>query len=131
LTTVFNDNKKQVKDSYNPFYAFDFLMLLEADEPDNNNGGDKKPEDNKEDKKPDTKERYTKACSLIQTLLGFNEEKKFIDEYTKWKENVINLAKDFGDKINADEKEPVKILSQIGIAISQNGNEQKENPQNP
>ena len=130
LTTVFNDNKKQVKDSYNPFYAFDFLMLLEADEPDNNNGGDKKPEDNKEDKKPDTKERYTKACSLIQTLLGFNEEKKFIDEYTKWKENVINLAKEFGDKINADEKEPVKILSQIGIVISQNGNEQKENPQN-
>ena len=44
------------------------------------------------------------------------------------KNDILELAKEFGDKLKIEDKEPVKILNQMGKLLKQNNEEKPENP---
>jgi hypothetical protein len=127
LTKVWNakafltDEYKKME-SFNPFSTFDLLILLEADE----EGTDNK-EEKPEEKKNEIGEKVKAAAGKIKELLGIAEDKQFITDYTKWKNDVLELAKEFGDKLKIEDKEPVKILNQMGKLLKQNNEEKPEN----
>jgi hypothetical protein len=126
LTTVSNE----LNDSYNPFYDYDFIMLLEADE-------------NEQGKNTEgLGDRVKKGCEAINTLFATNKESEFITKYKDWKNNVINLVKDFGDKIqNKDNlKDPIQMLTAMCVTLKkekeggeqpkqENGNKPQETKQ--
>ena len=128
LTKVWNakafltDEYKKME-SFNPFSTFDLLMLLEADEEGTDNNNEEKPEE----KKKELGEKVKAAAEKIKELLGIAEDKQFITDYTKWKNAVLELAKEFGDKLKIEDKEPVKILNQMGKLLKQNNEEKPEN----
>ena len=89
LTKVWNakafltDEYKKME-SFNPFSTFDLLMLLEADE----EGTDNK-EEKPEEKKNELGEKVKAAAGKIKELLGIAEDKQFITDYTKWKNDLL------------------------------------------
>ena len=65
LTTVSNE----LNDSYNPFYDYDLIILLEADE-------------NEQGKNTEgLEDRVKKGCEAINTLFATNKESEFISKY--------------------------------------------------
>lgn len=128
LTTVYNDNKNKQEgkeekptqnNSYNPFYNYDFIVLLEADENEQNN-----------DKLNDTFNKLKTGCDNIKKMLSIQKENDFITQYTEWKKSAIELFNKFGDKIeNKDQlKDPVQMLTamlQVVNKAKENGGEEQ------
>ena len=118
-------NPPKQNNSYNPFYEYDFIMLLEAE--DKPKGDDKKDGDaangtvknngeSAEDKKKNIEEmteKLTKITEYIRSFLALDDENKFITEYKEFKNNNIDLVKKFGDKIENKEnlKDPVQMIT--------------------
>ena len=113
----YSDWVTKPKESYDPFIDYSLLFLLEDDETNN--------KDNKaEEVKKKVKEAYNQLNDII--------EADSLEPYKKWKAGIIELFKQFGDKIeNKDElKDPVQMLSaMIDYIESNKPKEKKENPQ--
>ena len=109
---------KPLTDSYNPFYEYDFIMLLED-------------EQNKEKKQEEIANKVKNGCEAIKKMLTIVKENDFINQYKEWKKGATELFNQFGDKIeNKDQiKDPIQMMSSMCLAIKK-ANEGNENNQN-
>ena len=105
------------KESYDPFIDYSLLFLLEDDE--NNN---------KDNKTAEVKNKIKEAHNQLDEIISADS----LEPYKKWKAGIIELFKQFGDKIeNKDElKDPVQMLSAMIDYMKSNEPEEKteENP---
>lgn len=106
------------KESYDPFIDYSLLFLLEDDEA-----------NNKDNKAEEVKNKIKEAHKQIDEIISADS----LEPYKKWKAGIIELFKQFGDKIeNKDElKDPVQMLSAMIDYMKSNEPEEKteENPQ--
>lgn len=105
------------KESYDPFVDYSLLFLLEDDETNN--------KDNKDNKVEEVKNKIKEAHQQLDDLISADS----LEPYKKWKAGIIELFKQFGDKIeNKDElKDPVQMLSaMIDYMKSNEPDEKKE-----
>lgn len=109
---------KPLTDSYNPFYEYDFIMLLED-------------EQNKEKKQEEIANKVKNGCEAIKKMLTIVKENDFINQYKEWKKSATELFNQFGDKIeNKDQiKDPIQMMSSMCLTIKK-ANEGNENNQN-
>ena len=109
------------KESYDPFIDYSLLFLLEDDEANN--------KDNNKDNKAEVKNKVKEAHKQLDEIISADS----LEPYKKWKAGIIELFKQFGDKIeNKDElKDPVQMLSAMIDYMKANEPEEKkeENPQ--
>ena len=105
-------------DSYNPFYEYDFIMLLED-------------EQNKEKKQEEIANKIKNGCEAIKKMLTIVKENDFINQYKEWKKSATELFNQFGDKIeNKDQiKDPIQMMTSMCLALKK-ANEGGENNQN-
>ena len=106
------------KESYDPFIDYSLLFLLEDEEP-----------NNKDNKAAEVKNKIKEAHKQLDEIISADS----LEPYKKWKAGIIELFKQFGDKIeNKDElKDPVQMLSAMIDYMKANEPEEKneENPQ--
>ncbi len=106
------------KESYDPFIDYSLLFLLEDDEANNKNN-----------KAEEVKNKIKEAHNQLDEIISADS----LEPYKKWKNGIIELFKQFGDKIeNKDElKDPVQMLSAMIDYMKSNEPEEKkeENPQ--
>ena len=107
-------------ESYDPFIDYSLLFLLEDDETNN--------KDNKDNKAAEVKNKIKEAHNQLDEIISADS----LEPYKKWKAGIIELFKQFGDKIeNKDElKDPVQMLSAMIDYMKANEPEEKkeENP---
>ena len=105
------------KESYDPFIDYSLLFLLEDEE------------SNKDNKAEEVKNKIKEAHKQLDDIISADS----LEPYKKWKAGIIELFKQFGDKIeNKDElKDPVQMLSAMIDYMKSNVTEEKkeENPQ--
>ena len=105
------------KESYDPFIDYSLLFLLEDEEP-----------NNKDNKAEEVKNKIKEAHNQLDEIISADS----LEPYKKWKAGIIELFKQFGDKIeNKDElKDPVQMLSAMIDYMKANEPEVKkeENP---
>lgn len=113
----YSDWVTKPKESYDPFIDYSLLFLLEDDE--NNN---------KDNKAAEVKNKIKEAHNQLDEIISADS----LEPYKKWKAGIIELFKQFGDKIeNKDElKDPVQMLSAMIDYMKSNEPEEKteENP---
>ena len=113
----YSDWVTKPKESYDPFIDYSLLFLLEDDE--NNN---------KDNKAEEVKNKIKEAHNQLDEIISADS----LEPYKKWKAGIIELFKQFGDKIeNKDElKDPVQMLSAMIDYMKSNEPEVKkeENP---
>lgn len=112
------EEKKELKDSYNPFYAHDMLVLLEAE-----------TEENKDNN--NVVEALKAKTKAIKEILAKQDVAEFNKAYKVWKDEINQLLEKF-DKIENKDKltDPLQKLSAIGNYIKNKPDEKKEeNPQ--
>lgn len=106
------------KESYDPFIDYSLLFLLEDEE-----------SNNKDNKAEEVKNKIKEAHNQLDDIISADS----LEPYKKWKAGIIELFKQFGDKIeNKDElKDPVQMLSAMIDYMKANEPEEKneENPQ--
>lgn len=104
------------KESYDPFIDYSLLFLLEDDEANN--------KDNKAEVKNKVKEAHKQLDNIISA--------DSLEPYKKWKAGIIELFKQFGDKIeNKDElKDPVQMLSAMIDYMKSNEPKEKKPVEN-
>ena len=113
----YSDWVTKPKESYDPFIDYSLLFLLEDDET-----------NNKDNKAEEVKNKIKEAHKQLDDIISADS----LEPYKKWKAGIIELFKQFGDKIeNKDElKDPVQMLSAMIDYIETNKpEEKKENPQ--
>jgi hypothetical protein len=113
----YSDWVTKPKESYDPFIDYSLLFLLEDDET-----------NNKDNKAEEVKKKVKEAYNQLDDIIAADS----LEPYKKWKAGIIELFKQFGDKIeNKDElKDPVQMLSaMIDYMESNKPEEKKENPQ--
>ena len=100
------------KESYDPFIDYSLLFLLEDDET-----------NNKDNKAEEVKNKIKEAHNQLDDIISADS----LEPYKKWKAGIIELFKQFGDKIeNKDElKDPVQMLSAMIDYIKSNEPEEK------
>lgn len=117
----YTDWATKPKESYDPFIDYSLLFLLEDDETNN--------KDNKDNKVEEVKNKIKEAHKQLDDIISADS----LEPYKKWKAGIIELFKQFGDKIeNKDElKDPVQMLSAMIDYMKANEPEEKksENPQ--
>lgn len=101
-------------ESYDPFIDYSLLFLLEDDET-----------NDKDNKVEEVKNKIKEAHNQLDVIISADS----LEPYKKWKAGIIELFKQFGDKIeNKDElKDPVQMLS--AMIDYMKSNEPEENPQ--
>lgn len=112
------EGKKELKDSYNPFYAHDMLVLLEAE-----------TEENKDNN--NVVEALKAKTKAIKEILAKQDVAEFNKAYKVWKDEINKLLEKF-DKIENKDKltDPLQKLSAMGNYIKNKPEEKKEeNPQ--
>ena len=112
------EGKKELKDSYNPFYAHDMLVLLEAE-----------AEENKDNN--NVVEALKAKTKAIKEILAQQDMAEFNKAYKVWKDEINKLLEKF-DKIENKDKltDPLQKLSAMGNYIKNKPEEKKkENPQ--
>lgn len=112
------EEKKELKDSYNPFYAHDMLVLLEAE-----------TEENKDNN--NVVEALKAKTKTIKEILAKQDVAEFNKAYKVWKDEINQLLEKF-DKIENKDKltDPLQKLSAMGNYIKNKPDEKKEeNPQ--
>lgn len=112
------EGKKELKDSYNPFYAHDMLVLLEAE-----------TEENKDNN--NVVEALKAKTKAIKEILAQKDMAEFNKAYKVWKDEINKLLEKF-DKIENKDKltDPLQKLSAMGNYIKNKPEEKKEeNPQ--
>lgn len=112
------EGKKELKDSYNPFYAHDMLVLLEAE-----------TEENKDNN--NVVEALKTKTKAIKEILAKQDVAEFNKAYKVWKDEINQLLEKF-DKIENKDKltDPLQKLSAMGNYIKNKPEEKKEeNPQ--
>lgn len=112
------EGKKELKDSYNPFYAHDMLVLLEAE-----------TEENKDNN--NVVEALKAKTKAIKEILAQKDIAEFNKAYKVWKDEINKLLEKF-DKIENKDKltDPLQKLSAMGNYIKNKPEEKKEeNPQ--
>lgn len=112
------EGKKELKDNYNPFYAHDMLVLLEAE-----------TEENKDNN--NVVEVLKAKTKTIKEILAKQDVAEFNKEYKVWKDEINQLLDKF-DKIENKDKltDPLQKLSAMGNYIKNKPEEKKqENPQ--
>lgn len=94
----YSDWVTKPKESYDPFIDYSLLFLLEDDET-----------NNKDNKAEEVKNKIKEAHNQLDDIISADS----LEPYKKWKAGIIELFKQFGDKIeNKDElKDPVQMLS--------------------
>lgn len=114
----YSDWVTKPKESYDPFIDYSLLFLLEDDET-----------NNKDNKAEEVKNKIKEAHKQLDDIISADS----LEPYKKWKASIIELFKQFGDKIeNKDElKDPVQMLSAMIDYMKSNESEEKkeENPQ--
>ena len=119
LTIIFEKQKgkKELKDSYNPFYAHDMLVLLEAE-----------TEENKDNN--NVVEALKAKTKTIKEILAKQDVAEFNKAYKVWKDEINQLLEKF-DKIENKDKltDPLQKLSAMGNYIKNKPEEKKEEPQ--
>ena len=108
------------KESYDPFIDYSLLFLLEDDEANN--------KDNKDNKAEEVKNKIKEAHKQLDDIISADS----LEPYKKWKAGIIELFKQFGDKIeNKDElKDPVQMLSAMIDYMKANEPEEKKPAEN-
>ena len=93
----YSDWVTKPKESYDPFIDYSLLFLLEDDETNN------------KDNKAEVSNKIKEAHKQLDDIISADS----LEPYKKWKAGIIELFKQFGDKIeNKDElKDPVQMLS--------------------
>ena len=114
----YSDWVTKPKESYDPFIDYSLLFLLEDDET-----------NNKDNKAEEVKNKIKEAHKQLDDIISADS----LEPYKKWKAGIIELFKQFSDKIeNKDElKDPVQMLSAMIDYMKSNESEEKkeENPQ--
>ena len=114
----YSDWVTKPKESYDPFIDYSLLFLLEDDET-----------NNKDNKAEEVKNKIKEAHNQLDDIISADS----LEPYKKWKAGIIELFKQFGDKIeNKDElKDPVQMLSAMIDYMKSNESEEKteETPQ--
>lgn len=114
----YSDWVTKPKESYDPFIDYSLLFLLEDDET-----------NNKDNKAEEVKNKIKEAHNQLDDIISADS----LEPYKKWKAGIIELFKQFGDKIeNKDElKDPVQMLSAMIDYMESNEPEVKkeEKPQ--
>ena len=102
------------KESYDPFIDYSLLFLLEDDEA-----------NNKDNKAEEVKNKVKEAHKQLDDIISADS----LEPYKKWKAGIIELFKQFGDKIeNKDElKDPVQMLSAM-IDYMKSNEPKEKNP---
>ncbi len=105
------------KESYDPFIDYSLLFLLEDDEA-----------NNKDNKAEEVKNKVKEAHKQLDDIISADS----LEPYKKWKAGIIELFKQFGDKIeNKDElKDPVQMLSAMIDYMKSNEPEEKKPVEN-
>lgn len=113
--------QKNIKESYDPFIDYSLLFLLEDEEPNN--------KDNKDNKVEEVKNKIKEAHKQLDDIISADS----LEPYKKWKAGIIELFKQFGDKIeNKDElKDPVQMLSAMIDYMKSNEPEEKKEGEQP
>lgn len=108
----YSDWVTKPKESYDPFIDYSLLFLLEDDET-----------NNKDNKAEEVKNKIKEAHNQLDDIISADS----LEPYKKWKAGIIELFKQFGDKIeNKDElKDPVQMLSAMIDYIKSNEPEEK------
>lgn len=113
----YSDWVTKPKESYDPFIDYSLLFLLEDDETNN------------KDNKAEVSNKIKEAHNQLDDIISADS----LEPYKKWKAGIIELFKQFGDKIeNKDElKDPVQMLSAMIDYMESNASEEKKgkNPQ--
>ena len=113
----YSDWVTKPKESYDPFIDYSLLFLLEDDETNN------------KDNKVEVSNKIKEAHKQLDDIISADS----LEPYKKWKAGIIELFKQFGDKIeNKDElKDPVQMLSVMIDYMESNESEEKKgkNPQ--
>ena len=113
----YSDWVTKPKESYDPFIDYSLLFLLEDDET-----------NNKDNKAEEVKNKIKEAHKQLDNIISADS----LEPYKKWKAGIIELFKQFDDKIeNKDElKDPVQMLSAMIDYMKANESEEKkgENP---
>ena len=114
----YSDWVTKPKESYDPFIDYSLLFLLEDDET-----------NNKDNKAEEVSNKIKEAHKQLDDIISADS----LEPYKKWKAGIIELFKQFGDKIeNKDElKDPVQMLSAMIDYMKSNASEEKKgkNPQ--
>ena len=107
------EEKKELKDSYNPFYAHDMLVLLEAEN-----------EENKDNN--NVVEALKAKTKTIKEILAKQDVAEFNKAYKVWKDEINQLLEKF-DKIENKDKltDPLQKLSAMGNYIKNKPEEKK------
>ena len=110
---------KELKDSYNPFYAHDMLVLLEAE-----------TEENKDNN--NVVEALKAKTKTIKEILAKQDVAEFNKEYKVWKDEINQLLEKF-DKIENKDKltDPLQKLSAMGNYIKNKPEEKKPEEKKP
>ena len=118
LTIISQKQEEGKKESYNPFYAHDMLVLLEAE-----------TEENKDNN--NVVEALKAKTKAIKEILAQKDMAEFNKAYKVWKDEINKLLEKF-DKIENKDKltDPLQKLSAMGNYIKNKPEEKKEeNPQ--
>lgn len=112
----YSDWVTKPKESYDPFIDYSLLFLLEDDET-----------NNKDHKAEEVKNKIKEAHKQLDDIISADS----LEPYKKWKAGIIELFKQFGDKIeNKDElKDPVQMLSAM-IAYMESNEFEEKKPEN-
>lgn len=108
----YSDWVTKPKESYDPFIDYSLLFLLEDDETNN------------KDNKVEVSNKIKEAHKQLDDIISADS----LEPYKKWKAGIIELFKQFGDKIeNKDElKDPVQMLSAMIDYMESNASEEKK-----
>lgn len=108
------EGKNELKDSYNPFYAHDMLVLLEAEtevNKDNNN----------------VVEALKAKTKAIKEILAQKDMAEFNKAYKVWKDEINKLLEKFDNIENKDKlTDPLQKLSAMGNYIKNKPEKKKE-----
>jgi len=113
----YTDWATKPKESYDPFIDYSLLFLLEDDET-----------NNKDNKAEEVKNKVKEAHNQLDEIISADS----LEPYKKWKAGIIELFKQFGDKIEnkTELKDPVQMLTAMIDYMKSNEPEVKkeENP---
>ena len=107
----YSDWVTKPKESYDPFIDYSLLFLLEDDE-------------TNKDNKVEVSNKIKEAHKQLDDIISADS----LEPYKKWKAGIIELFKQFSDKIeNKDElKDPVQMLSAMIDYMKSNESEEKK-----
>ena len=119
LTIISQKQEEGKKESYNPFYAHDMLVLLEAE-----------TEENKDNN--NVVEALKAKTKAIKEILAQQDMPEFNKAYKVWKDEINKLLEKFDNIENKDKlTDPLQKLSAMGNYIKNKPEKKKEETPQP